>query len=79
MTEKTRSHGFLGRWFLRVVLFALGFTITAFACALYWSFSYAETPDPRWERPVLVCAGLLGGVLSAAFGKRFWISFISAL
>ena len=79
MTEKSRSVRFCRLWLLRVVLFALGFTVTGLVCAFYWSVSYAEAPDPRWAKPVLASVALLGGVLSAAFGTRFWSSFLTAL
>jgi hypothetical protein len=68
MAEKTQSTRSFRRWLLRVVLFALGFTITGVVCAFYWSVSHAEAPDPRWAKPVLVSVALLGGVLSAVFG-----------
>lgn len=79
MADKPQSTQSFRLWLLRVVLFALGFTITGFVCAFYWSISYAEAPDPRWAKPVLVSVALLGGVLSAAFGTRFWSSFLTAL
>jgi hypothetical protein len=77
--EASESHSALRLWLLRAVLFALGFTIPPLLCALYWSAPYAEPSDARWERPVLALVALLGGILSAAFGKRFWDSFVSWL
>ena len=77
MAEKSKFRRSLRLWCLRAVLFVLGFTVTAAVCALYWSLSYVETQDPRCAKPALLCMALLGGVLSAIFGRHYWGSFLS--